>query len=86
MVPRAFSEVACALVGNSIGANDVTLAKRILKIMASTNLFITVFIGTMILLTRQSLTAIFSDDGLVQTMSAEVLILVAFTRVFDSLA
>ena len=32
MVPQGFQEATCTLVGNSIGANHVSLAKRIWKI------------------------------------------------------
>ena len=86
MLARALQEVSCALIGNSIGANDVPLARRFFKHIGGTNLLLTVLISIVILIYRHSLTAIFSDDELVRKTGADVLILVAFTRIFDSMA
>ena len=86
MVARALQEVSCALVGNSIGVNDVPLARRFFKHFGGTNLLLTILISLVILIYRHSLTAIFSDDELVLKIGADVLILVAFTRIFDSMA
>ena len=61
-VPIGFAEGICVVVGNAIGANDVNLAKKWVKL---TIIFVTVVLtlGTLIcLIVKKSLIGIFTND------------------------
>ena len=79
------ADAACALIGNSIGANNVPIAKRFMKL-------ITFIIGTIIILlslitflARQSIADLFTDDAELAALTTKVLIVAALVFLFDGL-
>ncbi len=84
MVPLGISIGAATRVGNAIGATDLAGARRAIWIAVAVAGSFACFTGTLFLLLRHQLPALFSDDADVVTLASSILPLVAGFQLFDA--
>ena len=84
-IPIGLSEAAASLIGNSIGANNVNLGKRFLKITAIFSLGAVTCIAMCIGLARHQIVAIFGLTGEVAHLASQLLIVIAIGFFFDGM-
>ena len=80
MVPIGAQAAACALIGEQIGANNVKQAREFLKVIVILTVGVIVTIQTLMLVFREEIVNIFTDDKEVreQTISTMVYVVAAF--------
>ena len=62
MVVTGIQEATCSLIGNSIGANNVPLAKRFFKLIMTYTTFFVAIASLILFLFRKQIGSIFTDD------------------------
>ena len=85
MGPFGIQEATCAVIGNCIGANNVSLAKRFFKLALLVNLIVSLALSLITLFLREQISKIFTDDIEVREMVSYVLILLSFNFLFDGM-
>ena len=84
-VPIGLSEATASLIGNSIGANNVNLGKKFLKITAIFSLGAVTCITLCLGLGRHQIAAVFGLTGEVADLASQLLIIVAIGFFFDGM-
>lgn len=62
-VPLGTSEASCALIGNCIGANNVPLAKKFLRVTSLVAFFVVTSLAFVIFLARDQISALCATDN-----------------------
>lgn len=84
-VPMGMSEATASLMGNSIGAKNIELAKRFLKITAILDLSAVFCIALSLAFGRHLITAAFGLKDDVAELASQLLIVAAFGFLFDGM-
>ena len=85
MIPLGIQEATCALIGNCIGANNVSLAKRF-NALNSKFCFTIVFINVMVtVLARHAIIGVFNKDPEVAQIANVSLLVACSWYVFDGM-
>ena len=83
MVMMGIQEAACTVIGNSIGANNVPLAKRFMKQTTRLSLVILSILCLSFVLARNGLASLFVSDAEVAAITANVILLGALVKFGD---
>ena len=84
-IPLGITEATGALLGNSIGANNVPLAKRFFALIFKIATFVMCLISSLIVLGRKQLVNFFTDDEELGEMTEQVLIVLGCAFVVDGM-
>ena len=83
-IAKGLAQATTAIVGNQIGANDVSLAIKYSKVSAVVAESIFVVTGILIYFYRLPIAQLFTDDRAVYTITASVYRVLAFNYVIDA--
>ena len=83
MVPLGLSVTACALIGNSIGKQDVPLAKGYFKMISAYTLIFCLLVALFLIVFRAEVTALFTNQDEVKQLVIYCMPVVAFKYIFD---
>lgn len=86
MVPLGFQEAICSMVGSSIGANNIALARKISKLTYIISHSICLLISVFVFVFRNTIAHIFTTDEEVQSILLFILVINAILFVPDSAA
>ena len=84
-VPLGITEATGALLGNSIGANNVRLAKRFALLIVKVSFIFIFFLCALTVFLHEQITGFFSDDETVCQMTKPVLIILVCGFIFDGM-
>ena len=63
MVPMGIQSAACAIIGEQIGANKVTLAKEYFRVMCNIVLLLLLLVQSLVFFGRDSIVLVFTKDS-----------------------
>ena len=84
-VPLGYQEATCAVIGNCIGAGNVPLARRFMRLTTWVTLGTIFTLQLMIFFGKDAIAKFYSNDPKVQMLTSTVLILVSFIFFFDGM-
>ena len=84
-VPMGLAEGVCAVSGNAIGANNVTLAKRFVSLVAKITAGIVLLISFLLFLLSKEIAEIFTHEEDVTNLTSQVIELVSVIYLLDSM-
>ena len=85
MIPIAMSSATCALMGNSIGANNVPLARRFFALTWKITMLIVVILAVTVILARHQIVSVYTHDEALIQMTAPLLIIIGCNYLGDGL-
>ena len=85
MIPVAMSSATCALMGNSIGANNIPLAQRFLALTWKITLLVVVILALTVIFTRRFIVSAYTQDEELIEMAASVLIITGCNYLGDGM-
>ena len=84
-IPQGMQQVACSLIGNCIGANNLTLGKRFLAMTVKINAVIMLFVGLFTLFAKKQIVSLCSEDAEVIELVIQMLKVLALIQFFDGM-
>ena len=84
-IPLGYQEATCAVIGNCIGARNVPLARRFMRLTTWITLGTVLSLQLAIFLSKDAIAKFYSTDPEVQALTSTVLILVSFIFFFDGM-
>ena len=85
MVPLGMQEAACAIIGNEIGAGNVSLAKKYYKVVSTIAGTALLVISLACFFGRQGITDLFTNVPAVNALTVTVMPILAVQYLFDGL-
>ena len=84
-IATGLGQAACVVVGNSIGSNDVTLAKKYFRLTTSITLCIILTVSAIVLLNDNLIVGLFTKEAEIYELTVSVIPIVALKYVWDGL-
>ena len=84
-IATGLGQAACVVVGNSIGSNDVSLAKKYFRLTILITLGIILTVSATVLLNDELIVSLFTKDADIYDLTISVIPIVALKYVWDGL-
>lgn len=85
VIPMSLGSAVSIRVGFAVGASDAETGRRVIRTTLTVTLCYAVFVTIMLILFRQFLVSLYTDDTGVLVIAATLMLFVAFYQIFDDL-
>ena len=84
-VAKGLGEATCALIGNSVGSNDVKLANNYFRVTFTISLIVVTTISVIVLRTSESIITLFTNEKDVYRLTLSVIPIVCLKSIWDGM-
>ena len=83
MIPMGMQEAVTAIIGTEIGANNVRLARRYMRVISAIATVVVLAIALTVFFGRYQITRLFTEEPAVSALTVEILKIVAILHLAD---